>query len=109
MIDSEERITSVDDSAVTNTGAVVNERTTKFESKAGPKTAAVNLVWYVYGLIAFLLGIRLLLKLFGANSASGFVDFIYRVSGILNAPFDNVFGVTKTVAGETQSVFEPSI
>lgn len=109
MIDSEQKITSVEDTGITSTGAVVNERTTRLESRTDARTAAVNLVWYVYGVMAFLLAMRLILKLFGANSSSGFVSFIYSLSGILSAPFDNVFGVTKTVSGSTQSVFEPSI
>jgi hypothetical protein len=49
------------------------------------------------------------LRLTGANASSGFVDFIYTVSGVLSAPFDTIFGATAVEAGQTQSVFEPSI
>lgn len=53
--------------------------------------------------------LRFVLKLFGANPANGFVDFVYAVTGILTAPFDSIFGVTKPEAGNVDSVFEPSI
>ena len=90
-------------------GAVVRERTNSVESKASGKATAVNFVWYLYGLIAVLLALRMIFKLFGANSASGFVSFIYSVSGVLSAPFDSIFGVKTTEAASTQHVFEPSI
>jgi len=94
---------------VDQTGAVVQERTSSIESKPDPKATFVNLVWYVYGLIAILLGIRMILKLTGANADNGFVSFVYSVSGVLSAPFDNIFGVQSAAAGSTESVFEPSI
>ena len=34
---------------------------------------------------------------------------MYSVTGVLSAPFDSIFGVTKATAGTTKSVFEPSI
>lgn len=109
MTDLEQKVTETSNTGVTETGEVIRERTSKLETTTGAKTTAVNFVWYIYGLIAVLLGIRMILKLFGANSANGFVDTIYSVSGILSAPFDSIFGVAKTEAGNTESVFEPSI
>ena len=109
MADFERKETKIDNTGVTETGAVVSERTSKLETKVGTKTTVVNVVWYIYGLFAFLLGIRMILKLLGANSGNAFVEFVYRISGILSAPFDNIFGVTKATAGTTKSVFEPSI
>lgn len=90
-------------------GAVVRERTSLVNTDGDSKITAVNIIWYAYGLIATLLGIRMLLKLFGANSANSFVDTIYSISGVLSAPFDSVFSVAKAEAGNVQSVFEPSI
>lgn len=90
-------------------GAVVRERTSSVATKADSKVTAVNFIWYIYGLVAILLGIRMVLKLFGANSANAFVDFVYAVSGVLSAPFDTIFGVTRAESGTTESVFEPSI
>jgi hypothetical protein len=106
---SETKETERVNTGVGQDGAVVRERTSSVESTTDPKTTLVNFVWYLYGLIAILLGLRLILKLTGANSDNGFVSFIYSVSGVLSAPFDNIFGVTSAEAGSTRSVFEPSI
>lgn len=109
MSDVKRKETQTVNTAVDDEGTVVKERTSSVHTNTDTKTAAVNFIWFVYGVIAMLLGIRMLLKLFGANSANGFVELIYSVSGVLSAPFDTIFGVTQTEAGATQSVFEPSI
>lgn len=104
-------VTETDQTGVNETGANVQQQTkvVRTDATADSRTTASNAVWYVLGLIEILLAFRFFLKLFGANSASGFVDFIYSVTGVLTAPFDNIFGVAKATAGETKSVFEPSI
>ena len=56
-----------------------------------------------------MLAFRFAPKLLGANPNSGFVDFIYTVSGVYTAPFDNIFGAASTTTGEVSSLFEPSI
>lgn len=111
MADIKQTVTRTEDSGVDSDGAEVQQQTERVQTKAGvdAKTTSQNVVWYVLGSIEILLGFRFVLKLLGANVASGFVDFIYNVTGVLTAPFDSIFGVTKTLAGETQSVFEPSI
>jgi hypothetical protein len=109
MPEVERKVTETNSAGVNESGEVVKERTQRVETKTNAKTAVVNFVWYIYGLFTFLLGIRMFLKLFGANSANGFVDLIYSVSGVLSAPFDSIFGVTTAEAGNTESVFEPSI
>jgi hypothetical protein len=109
MADIERKVTETTNTGVADTGEVVNERTSRVQTSAGSKMTAVNAVWYVFGFIAILLALRFVLKLLGANPENGFVSFIYAISGILSAPFDNIFGVTSAQAGQTQSVFEPSI
>ena len=109
MAISELKETERVNSGVDQDGAVVRERTSSVESKTNSKTTIANAIWYLYGVIATLLLIRLILKLTGANSGNGFVSFIYSVSGVLSAPFDSIFGVKSAQAGATQSVFEPSI
>jgi len=103
--------TKTRNNTVGDDGAAVQTQTSevKTDSTADSKVTAINVIWYIFGFIAVLLGIRLVLKLFGANPNSGFVDFIYTISGILSVPFDNIFGVASTETGEVQSVFEPSI
>lgn len=61
-----------------------------------------QIIWYILGLVEILLIFRILLKMLGANSYSGFTNLIYSVTDPLALPFSGVFGVT--VAQE--SVFE---
>ncbi|MEP6710543.1 MAG: YggT family protein [Candidatus Saccharibacteria bacterium] len=53
---------------------------------------AQRVIYYLGGVIIALLSLRLVFQLFGANQASGFVDFIYTVSGLFVAPFFGIFG-----------------
>lgn len=52
---------------------------------------AQRIVWYVAGVIITLLALRFILFMLGANQGSGFVDFIYGISGIFAAPFAGIF------------------
>lgn len=111
MSELRQTVTRTEETGVDTRGAAVQQETReiKTERSADAKTTAQNVVWFILGLIEVLLAIRFLLKLLGANVASGFVDFIYSITNILTAPFDNIFNVSRSVAGQTQSVFEPSI
>ncbi len=51
----------------------------------------VVLVDAVLGIIETILGLRLILRLFGANASVSFVDWIYRTSTPLLAPFNGIF------------------
>src|SRR5680860_1583101 len=84
MADIETKETQKVNTGIDGEGAVVREKTSKVETKTDTRATVVNFIWYIYGLIALLLGIRMVLKLFGANSANGFVDLIYSVSGVLS-------------------------
>ncbi len=70
---------------------------------------ARNSIYYVLGVIEVLLAFRFLFKLLGANQASGFVSFIYTVTGILAAPFKGIFSTFVTEGLSARSVFEPSV
>ncbi len=109
MSEFKETVTTREDEGVDASGSQVKQQSRKVETTASSKTTATNIIWYIVGFIEVLLAFRFALKLFGANPNSGFVDFIYSVSGVLTAPFDNIFGVTSTTTGEVSSVFEPSI
>jgi hypothetical protein len=50
-----------------------------------------QVVWYILGVVEVLLGFRFLLKMLAANAATGFVSFIYMVTGPLVAPFRGIF------------------
>lgn len=90
-------------------GGFVQEKTRSVGVEASPKSTAINAIWFVYGFIAVLLGLRFILKLTGANSGAGFVSFVYAVSGFLSRPFDAIFGVSSARTETITSVFEPSI
>lgn len=83
--------------------------TTENQSQTGGQTSArplyrgAQIVWYIYTIIAVILGFRFILRLLGANPAAGFTDFVYTISWPLVAPFFNVFSQTRITSG---SVFE---
>lgn len=68
-----------------------------------------NAIYYVLGVIEVLLAFRFFFKLLGANQASGFVSFIYSITGILSAPFKGIFSPYVTNGLSARSVFEPSV
>ena len=109
MAEQEVKETQTTQTQVGGDGSTVKQKTSTVENNASDKQTTINAIWYVYGFIAVFLGLRFLLKLFGANSANGFVDFIYTVSGIFSAPFDNIFGVATAESETIEAVFEPSI
>lgn len=108
MNESKETVTTREDDTDTS-GSQTRQQTREVETRANGKTTAINIVWYIVGFIGVLLALRFVLKLLGANPDSGFVSFIYGLSGVFTAPFDNIFGVASTTTGKVQSVFEPSI
>lgn len=111
MADVRQTVTRTEDSGIDTDGANVHQQTKRIQTEAAvdANTTAQNIVWYILGFVEILLGLRFILKLFGANTNSSFVDLVYTVSKMLTAPFDSIFGVTRATTGETKSVFEPSI
>lgn len=98
----------------TGDGEIVTEKTTIGAAPAEKREAkqvtgifqANYLVYYLLGVIEILLAFRLVFKILGANPDSGFVSFIYSVTGILLFPFSGIF---QTVAiGQTASLIEPA-
>lgn len=68
-----------------------------------PLFRGTQIVWYLLGIIEFLLLFRFILKLLGANPLAGFTSFIYGVTHFLAAPFLTVFRTSRITDG---SVFE---
>jgi len=83
-----------------NAGSTDRRSQVHTEVRAPVEAVVSRIVWFVFGLIEVLIGIRFVLKLFGANAEAGFVQMIYGVSGVLMAPFASIFG-TQRVAGAT--------
>lgn len=52
---------------------------------------AVNLLNFFLAVVEGFLGLRFLLKLFGANANTGFVDWVYEMSDVLLEPFRGIF------------------
>lgn len=54
-----------------------------------------QVIWYILGLIEVLLAFRVLLKLLGASTQSGFTSFIYAMSAPLALPFAGILGTMR--------------
>lgn len=59
-------------------------------SSVRPLYKASMIVWYVAGIIESLLAIRFILRLIGANTTAGFVQFMYDITRPLIKPFQNI-------------------
>lgn len=57
------------------------------------------LINIVFTIIGFLLGLRIILRFFGANPATPFVDWVYESSDSLLAPFAGIFPITRIEGG----------
>ncbi len=86
---------------------VVREKTST-ASTAETRLTLTNGIYFILGLVEIILAFRFVLKLLGANPASGFVDFIYSLSGIFVAPFTAIFSTATTNGDVTKGVFEPA-
>lgn len=56
---------------------------------------AYQIIWYILGIFEILLAFRFLLRLVGANPASGFTNLIYTLSAPLALPFRGIVGATQ--------------
>lgn len=74
-------------------------------SSFNPGWRAVQLVYLVFGVIAGLLVIRLVLKLLGANPHAAFASWTYNVTDYFAAPFHNLL----PTIGNEQSQLEMSV
>ena len=64
----------------------------------------IQLIWFAAGVVDVLVGLRFLLKLFGASTASPFVALVYGLTTPLVGPFQNIF----PVSGQGAFLFEPA-
>lgn len=54
---------------------------------------------FIFGFIELMLGLRIILKLFGANPATPFVQWVYETSTPLLAPFEGIFPTARIEGG----------
>jgi hypothetical protein len=66
---------------------------------------AIDLVWYLLGVLEVVLALRFILLLTAANSAAGFVSLVYAVSGPFVWWFNGIFRVPR----EGNAVFDANI
>lgn len=55
------------------------------------RTLITRLIWYIVGVIAALLALRIVLLLLNANPETPFVDLVYSLSNIFVVPFSGIF------------------
>ena len=96
MADRVERVT---EQTSVNNGEVVRDRsvTTKDKNYSVAKTAQV--VWFIVGVLVFLLVLRMVLALLGANPANAFADLVYSLSNPFVAPFRGLLQVSAVELG----------
>jgi len=82
--------------------------TTESKRVATGSQTVEYLIYFFLGLLEILLAFRLVLKLMGASVASGFVTFVYSLTGVFILPFEGIFRRGFTQGIETTSVLEPS-
>jgi hypothetical protein len=71
------------------------------EVRAPLEAVLIRVVWFVFGVIEVLIGIRFILELLGANSQAGFVRVIYGVTQVFMAPFIAIFSSQRVSPGAT--------
>ena len=59
--------------------------------RANMRSRITNITYFILGVLEVFLLLRLLLRLLGANEASGFVTFIYDLTHIFVGPFNGIF------------------
>ena len=90
-MDNQQQTTEVRSTELQDGSTNVQRQTVSQSEVADSRIVASRVVWYIAGFIITLLAIRIVLFLLGANQGTGFVDFIYAVSGVFAAPFSGIF------------------
>ena len=73
---------------------VTEVREVPADEHVGPAVVFARLIYFVFGVVAAFIVLRMLLLMLAANPGNAFVDFVYGVSGFFVAPFYGVFGHT---------------
>jgi hypothetical protein len=80
---------------------------TESKTEDTPSQTVMYLIYFFFGILEILLAFRFVLRLTGANPATGFVSFIYGVTQLFIAPFRGIFPAATTQGAVTTAVFEP--
>ncbi len=84
-----------------------NTTVAEVKTEDTPVQTVMYLIYFLFGLLEVLLVFRFILRLTGANPATGFVRFIYGITGLFTAPFRGIFPSAVTEGAVTTAVFEP--
>jgi uncharacterized protein YggT (Ycf19 family) len=87
-------------------GNRVTTRAVSHESRDQKVSKIAQVVWFITGLVAVLLAVRVVLALLGANLANGFASFIYGLSDPFVAPFRGLLQVGEFHAGVSRLELE---
>src|SRR3989344_6306672 len=82
--------------------------TTETKRIASSTQTVEYLIYFFFGALEILLAFRLVLKLMGASTASGFVGLIYGLTRIFILPFEGIFRRGTAQGIETTAILEPS-
>lgn len=107
VIRREEKVYTNGDEVPRSQKTVVREQVSTHSAERANRRVVLKIdqtFWLLLGMLEALLGMRVFLKLIAANPASGFAQFIYRVSDVFLLPF---FGLTQTPSanGSTLEIF----
>lgn len=103
-MEEEKQTTEVRESNVVQDGEAVQRKTATRTTATSGVVVLQRVIWYITGVIVALLALRVVLQLLGANDESGFVSFIYSVSGLFAAPFFGVFSYEPAYGQSTLEV-----
>jgi hypothetical protein len=102
--------TTTKNTSVNAPGANVRSETvvSAASAKVAPSQTVIYVMYFLLSTVEILLAFRLILKMTGANPASGFVSFIYGLTQLFVFPFVGIFRAATTQGLETTAVFEPA-
>ena len=86
--------------ATVDSGSSASRQTVHTETRTPREVIWARVVYYVFGVIEAIIGMRFVLLLLGANKEAGFVSFIHNLSTPFMVPFDAVFK-TQSAAGSS--------
>ena len=87
-----EQTTEVHETTTQPDGVQVQRHNVSRTTQTSGIVVAQRAIWFIVGVINALIAIRFILLLLGANQSTGFVDFIYGLTGVLVGPFVGIFG-----------------
>jgi hypothetical protein len=103
--DQEKKTTEVRDTNEQIGDTNIRRQTVQSTESVDSRVIVQRVIYYFAGVIVALLVFRIVLLLLAANQDSGFVDFIYAVSGVFAWPFYGIFSYQPSYG---QSTFEIS-